>query len=444
MFLRPTALLPWFRPVRHAFSAGAFERALEDLCSRERRFDGELARIDGLRHRRRIAKDLAASVADGTYQASPGRLQRVWIEGKERVLMKSTLVDAVVDRATGQWLARTLEPQLPAALFSYRKGRGPLDAWRRLAKWIDAYNAAYPDPRTRALWVLRRDVRSYGDNIPVSEDSPLWTMLDEALQGAPATERRIGLFLLRDLVPRLHVADDGEVRRLTCGTPTGSSIQPAINNLYLSALDHEMSDLGFYVRFGDDIAFVTEDRSVAEQAERVLDAHLVALRLEWKAEKSRRIYLTGAGHPGPDGWLGASEVELLGLSITARGNLRLPNEKFQRAYDDLARRLGRIAHDPVFATMDVEGRARLLCESLRVALDGRDLCAIRDAHLLGGAVHDRGQLRDLDARLRLRVAALSTGRPGPRAYRALPPRRLIDLGFPSLVHRQDIKPRMRR
>ena len=59
--------------------------------------------------------------------------------------------------------------------------------------------------------------------------------------------------------------------------------------------------------------------------------------------------------------------------------------------------------------------------------------AAAHAPLLGDAVSDRGQLRQLDHLLALWTAEAASRRGGVRAFRALPWRRLRALGLPSLV-----------
>ncbi|TVQ89238.1 MAG: hypothetical protein EA397_15810 [Deltaproteobacteria bacterium] len=419
------------------FSADHFELVLQQLASAQRRFLGDIASADVSRVRGMVARELASAVAAGRYELSPGQLARVNIEGKDRDLMRSTLLDAAVDRAAGQWLAAAIEPSLPECVYSYRKGRGQVDALRRLAAELREVQREVPDPTERWVYVLRRDVRSYGDTIPVDESSPLWPMLDRATAARPASERRIGLPLLEALIRRDHLDLQGDRRRLSRGSPTGSSVQPSVNNLFLVPLDRRMMRMGLYLRFGDDVAFVSRDRARAEEAEGVMDREVNRLGLSWKHEKSLRVCLNMAARPGPAGWQGRDQVELLGYGVTARGGIRLPPAKWTRAVQDLRFRLETAAREPALASEPPEVRAAVLGAVLQHALDPTDLRGIRDASALSQWVDDRGQLRQLDKLLRLWVADLATGIRGPRAYRVLPPRKLIDLGVPSLEHRRN-------
>ncbi|TVQ87242.1 MAG: hypothetical protein EA397_18155 [Deltaproteobacteria bacterium] len=424
--------------MRHPdLSDARFEEQLLALCDGDRTFPGPFDPIDARRRRRAIARDLGRSVRAGRYTPSPGHLRPTLIDGKLRPLVRSNLLDATVDRVLGRWLAQAIEPTLPPSLISYRRGLGPLDGWRRVTDWITRQAAASPDPRARHLWVLRRDVRRYGEHIPVGPQSPLWRILDQAIEDRPLAPKV--RTLLRSLIQREILDEDGQTRTLTRGSPTGSSLQPSVNNLYLTELDRTIAALdGIYLRFGDDLIFASIHRAEAEQAEVLLDEGLTRLDLEWKASKSQRLYLTTAGRAGPPGWRGAARVGLLGMDLTAAGRIALSQDKWRHTVRSLRRRLGRIAHSPPFAAATVEERAQMLCEALRTALQPGDLRAIHHASALACIVDDPGQLRDFDATMLRRIASLATQIPSARAFRVLSPRALHALGFPSIVHRRNL------
>ena len=49
-----------------------------------------------------------------------------------------------------------------------------------LARYVRAHRNLHRNPRDRGLYVLRCDIKSYGESIPVFPQSPLWARLEES------------------------------------------------------------------------------------------------------------------------------------------------------------------------------------------------------------------------------------------------------------------------
>jgi hypothetical protein len=358
------------------------------------------------------------------------------IEGKPRLLHLSSATDAVVERLVAQWLGSLVEPLLSARLYSYRSGFSALRAVRELERYIRGYRRSTPAVRERSLWLLRRDIRDYGESIPVVARSTIWGSIDRALAPIAPAIARSGRELLRQMLAR-HCRGAEAEYCLTIGTPTGSAIQPLINNLYLADVDHQMAALnGFYARFGDDMLFVTPSREIAERARSILSEAVEALGLGFNARKSRDIYLTGAARAAPTaGWTAAAQFDYLGLSLAFRGGTSLPRAKWRRLLHLLDRRLGRLGR--AMRDRPEEEAAAALAQLVRCSLDPSDPVALPYADLLSSVVDDRQQLRDLDEWLRRKTATLSSGKAGVRALRVLPPARLYELGLPSVTARRN-------
>lgn len=421
------------------FGAGAFGDAIDALLARRKSSVGDLTIWEVAVERERFAAALCREVKRGRYRFDAAHTAMVHFDGREREVFRSTVLDTVTERVVGRWLQAAIEPSLSDALWSYRRGRSSIGALSAFGAFVRAHVRAKSDPRQRGLFVLRRDVAGYGKSIPNDDESPLWTLLEEHVVGP---ERDVGMKLLRQLIRRRYVDSEGREVTLSAGSPTGSPVQPPINNLYLKPLDSVLGMLpGHYARFGDDILFASDDRAVAEEAAAKADATIATLGLAWSAKKTRNLYFNGAGRPEDEShaagellFEGASTTELLGYEVTFAGTLRLPRRKLRGLLETLRDRLRRAARMHMGRSPD--RLARELVGVVRAALDRRHALRAGQMEALFH-VDDRKQLEQVDHLVSLAVAQLCSGRKGPRAFRDFTPRRLRDLGLPSLVRERN-------
>lgn len=421
------------------FDASSCLRVMEELASRRRRkFAGDVAPRDMLLEGPKWAKALASSLSRGDYVPRPALLVRAVIGKKSRTLFRSTFLDAVVDRLVGAEFAALSEPALSEHVYSYRRGRSSMDVLAAFGRYVAEHRASVADPRARGLYVLRRDVAHYGESIPVHAESPLWAMLDARVRPHAGGEARFASLvkLLRSLLAREHVDFDGTTKTLSVGTPTGSAIQPALNNFYLTELDVALTRPGcFYARFGDDVVFASASRDEAESAKFDADQVLARLGLAWSETKSLDLWFNGAGRTHDDpAWKGTAHVDLLGATCAFSGTRRLRTDKWRELVRSCSERLLHGAR--ILASASPEERARALCASLRRAFDVRSPVALAGLSevLLAS---DRTQLAELDHLLALRIAELASKKRGVKAYRAFSPRRLRELGYVSVVRLRD-------
>jgi hypothetical protein len=391
--------------------------------------------LDGLA--RRLARDVKA----GRYAFSPVQPRLAYIEGKLRALYLATPLDDIVLGALAQVLSEACEPTWSAHLHSYRRGRSPWSAIDAFRGYVRAHRAERPDPRTRGLFVLRRDVRAYGDAIGVDAESRLWLQLADALRRADIEPTPPLLAWLRSAFRPALETETGPERFEwpTRGVPTGSPLQPIACNLYLSPLDQlcEQVPGAFYARYGDDVLFAHPDAGVVESCMPALDACIAALGLELNADKCAAYYFTGAGRASPArAFRGVSGCDYLGVRVDFRGSTTLKRDKLHDLLDDVQQRLARSVL-PLRAA-DAAGCAAGLCRIVNAALDPAHPLSHPSASALRMRVDDRGQLRDLDYKLARLVAQTLSGRPGVRAFRSHPPRVLREqAGLVSLVRERD-------
>jgi hypothetical protein len=394
-----------------------------------------------VRDRSGLARTLTASVAGGSYVSQPASIRDIVVEGKERRVFSYRLSDAIVHGVLADILSETMESRLSRRVFSYRKGVSRWNAVAEFAAYLRAHRNSHPDPRTRGIYVLRRDVAAYADSIPMSAMSPVWEMVREHLE-APENQRvEAAHWSLIERAVRPEFFNQGHRGHaaLLSGVATGQPIACVLFNLYLRDLDEALQSVpgAYYARYSDDILFAHPDAGVARDAIETMLQVLRRLGLNFKASKVGDYFLTRPGRPSSD-WPDArstSAIAFLGTRISADGEVSLKPEKVRDLMDDLERR-ARTAMGALKAEGLLE-RGRVVCGVMNRCLDPNAHSDWEQgaAALLRSAVTDRGQLEQLDYRVARLVARVVTGDSSVRAFRHVPYGRIRgEWGLRSLLH----------
>lgn len=374
----------------------------------------------------RIVERLAIELNQEEYTLGALTQFQAYVGGKERNLYRASLLDRAVLFSIAAQLSEQLESQLAPSCHSYRRGRSASTVLRLLVRATVKHRRAHPNPRDRGLFVVRTDISHYGESIPVDDDSPLWDLLDSVLKD-PLLIRWV-----RQAIVQPVIQGDGQIQRLARGTPTGSPIQPPINNLYLSKLDHALSSLegGFYARFGDDMLLMHPERGVCEEAFRILEQGCVELGLSLRPEKTTKIFFNGAGRQGEGGYRGSPHIDYLGGRVHFLKGVCPQPKKLKELLTGVKRRVINVSAAQI--GIEPEERGRALCDLVRRSLDPHEALADANAVELlhwGADHHARNEIR---RSLQLLIAESLAQRRGRRAFRQFPPRLLRAWGFPPI------------
>ncbi len=391
---------------------------------------------------RRVSRLLARTVASGRYEFAPGRVRRIFVEGKARDVYAFPLTDLLVHAAVAGIVEDAARPLLSPFLFSYRPGVSWVDAVSLFGSYVRRHRRAEPDPRRRGLHIVRRDIDAYTDSIPVDASSPLWPMLWRLFhpdgEPPPSPARTV----VEDVVRPLVSAPNGGSFRLVRGVPTGQPVSCVLFNLYLHELDLRLDSVpgAFYARYSDDILFAHPDPAAAAEAAAEIKHAAGRLRLRLKEEKSRDLFLTAAGRgaePGLPAERGTIFVPFLGMDVAADGTIALGREKTRALLRDLADRAGRTARILKGRPADAVGKA--VCGVVNRALKpGSGPFRQRSADILRDIVTHRPQFRHLDHLIARAVLRAVTGQDTPRAFRQVPYRMIRgDWGLASLFRGRD-------
>jgi hypothetical protein len=385
-------------------------------------------------HRRRFARALVRSLASGGYRFAPATIGHVTTD-KRRTVYRFTLTDRIVHGALALMLASDLHRLTPPYVYSYVKGRSRMQAVAAWTAYVHAHRRERPDVKTRGLFVLRFDIQSYGESIPVMPSSSLWAELEDYLRRAwgrmPAPEEKA---LLGQLVRPEILHPEGGLYQPVVGIPDGAPVSALLLNLYLRPLDEALAGVagGFYARFGDDMLFAHPDVAVFNAAVAQIDGILTALSLTRNQRKTKARFYNGAGR-GAQGLEGATHIEYLGCSLAFSGGVGLKNRKMRLLLRDLAARAKSTA--AASSALSFDERGRLVCAALNRALDLHAPHAHPYSALLMTVADDRDQLKQLDYWLARTVLRVMLGDRNARAFRKLSYRRIRhDWGLRSVAY----------
>lgn len=389
--------------------------------------------------RDRFARLLSRAVVDGSYEPQPA-VRRSIVADKPRDVFTFAIHDLVVHGVIARVLVEASEHILSPRVHSYRTGRSPTSALRQLAAYVRAHRRGHADPRRRGLFVIRADVRAYGESIRVDADSPLWEMVESLFVGHGRDHDRLMALIREAVVP---VVSEGEhIGRRQRGIAAGSPVATAICNLYLTPVDRRLEAIegGFYARFGDDLLLAHPDRETSRRSLGLVRDGLASLGLELHPDKLEHWYFNGAGrraHGAPE-IRGTTHIDYLGARVGFDANIGLPSAKVRLLRADLSRRIRRSA---TVLTGPLCERGPALCAAINAALEPGTPLSIRYADAVAAWTDDRRQLSDLDRWIATTAAKALTGRKGVRALRTVSPRMLRSWGLLSLEHRRNRRSR---
>jgi hypothetical protein len=381
------------------------------------------------RERHTFARLLVADLKRGHVTPSPGRVYWIEKEQKQRRLFDFPLTELVIHDAVACWLAERLSPSISPHLYSYQPGTSYHRALAGFARYVRTATRIAP---SRGLYVLRRDVHSYFDSIPVHDDAPLWPLLRRLVGDVREFDVTWSL-VCRTLRPPL-VDRAGTLYTLDCGIPTGSPVANVVANAYLGAMDDDLSRVpdAFYARYGDDLVAAHPDAAVAARLAAMLAAHLGGQGLEFSEAKTHDVYLSPRGalpalEHGPQS---AAAVELLGHRVSVAGTVSLSVRKTKTLLADLRTRAANGANVDAPIDERVAGAVR----ASNRFFDPDAPAAHPYAALLRTTVTDRSYLKWLDYEVALIVVGAAMRQRSVRHFRSFPPGALrARFGLDSLV-----------
>jgi len=242
---------------------------------------------------------LKAKLLAGTYKPSPvKRVELPKPDGGTRLLGIPTVVDRWIQQMLLQVLQWILDPTFSEHSYGFRPGRSAHDAVSAARRYVQEGKD----------WVVDMDITKFFDHV---NHDILMNRIAKRIRDKRVL-RLIGAYL------RAGVMVEGLLVRTEEGTPQGGPLSPLLANIYLDALDEELTRRGLaFCRYADDCnIYVGSQRA----AERVLGG------LTWWLKRQLRLEVnttkSGTGRP----W----ERKFLGFRINPQGQIEAAPQSVER------------------------------------------------------------------------------------------------------------------
>lgn len=169
-----------------------------------------------------------------------------------RKLGMTSIRDKIVQHALKIIIEPRCEKIFVGNSYAYRPNKGALKTIRR---------TVWESHKTERQWALRVDIDNFFDRIDHE-------ILQKRLLGIGLDPEIVRLIMLCVKMGKIK-QDTGEWVPCEIGVPQGAILSPVLSNLYLHSFDQFALSIGYaYIRYADDILFLTDTK---EQVENVLN-----------------------------------------------------------------------------------------------------------------------------------------------------------------------------
>lgn len=359
--------------------------------------------------------------------------REVTINDKKRLLYEANLTDKIVQTYLAYILTKVLCKKIIPNCYAYIPGKNNVAALRSLANYLRR-------TKDQDIYVIRTDIASYTDTIPVHPKSPLWNMLSDLAKELPisAQEHEYLMSLLKSAIHPLIKTEELTYYQKYVGSPTGSPLGPLVYNLYGVDFDSQLAAIPqlFYARYCDDIILAHHDTKILLEADQLLSDLLDNHFLKRNLHKDQRTYLTRAGKAhseDPITWRGSNKIEYLGLAINRYGNISITQKHMNRLLGTLVQRVSN-CHD-LLINHTLQEKCHHLCQLIKqLAHRDNEFQSTQLASLLQNC-DDRRVLKQIDFFIAQIIAEKISGKKGVQAFRKISYKKLRQkYGLISLVN----------
>ncbi len=269
----------WFALMDKVYSGKNLKAAWEKVKANKGAAGIDRQSIEAFQtNERKYLEELQESLRGNRYETKP--VKRVWIpkmgSEEKRPLGIPVVKDRIVQTALRNVLEPIFEKTFAEQSYGFRPGRGCKDALRRVETLL----------KTGKTWVVDADLKSYFETI--SHDKLMKDIKEQVADG------RV-LELIEGYLKQ-GVIDGLEQWEPEKGTPQGAVVSPLLANIYLNAIDHEMSKMGNeMIRYADDFVILCCTEEGAKKALTEVKGKIEERGLTLHPEKTRIVDATRKG-----------------------------------------------------------------------------------------------------------------------------------------------------
>jgi len=381
-------------------------------------------------------KSYCVSVARET-EALLGNLIR-----KKRILYRLEWPDRILQMVLAETLSELLEKKFSNSLFSYRKGRSALQAIDFLRNYIKT-------KQSNPLFILKRDVKSYGDII---QHKPLLELIYKLL---PDTDSFV-LKLLHQFIKFDTISKNNKLYKKKCGLPTGMPINCILENIFLMPMDNVINKMPevFYMRYGDDILAISTSYNKIIEVRKKMDIILNKLGLYWNNKKCDNYIMVKNKHEYIKRYNKIDQIEFtivdkitqLGVSVNYIGNVNIAPDKISIIRKQLKYILNRANYQARSINFNNEERLKYLIFFANTFFADNEVLfrKIEMTYFLSVVTTDRFVI-EFDKWVAMCILSVFYGRFSKTNFRKTPYKKLRNLSLKSLyIRRRKIKMKMRK
>ena len=388
-----------------------------------------------LKYKTQIIDTIHHSIHIGSYQHQPVKKVEIMDGQKKRIIYKLDFIDRVVAGAIYNIISALIDPYYPETLYSYRRGKSRFQALKAFTDYIALHKSEVKDVKKMGFYVLRLDIKKYGESIPVKDKAYIWTFL-EGIFGNDKYNLGFDnddLELLNKFIRPQIIGNDATSYN-EYGIIDGSPISALLLNLYLQEVDELFSNVkgGFYARFGDDILFAHPNYKTLIKSDKEFIAKLGKIGLEFNEKKKQIIYFNGAGKATDDNITSAERIEFLGLDNNFNGLHELTKTKTKSFFKEISSRIENINYS--LMEKDVNEKASAICNMANQALDPRSEFQLKELSNIA-FVNSKKQLMMFDYFIARKIANILANNNSVKSFRNFNYKTMRrEWGLKSLAH----------
>ena len=220
-------------------------------------------------NKKEYLKELWEELVNHTYECLPVQLVPLYKGEKVRYISLYCMRDKVVQNSISRELSLLYEAEFSDSVYAYRRGKSALQAAQVIEKNI---------VKTGKGYALRTDIHAFFDCI-------LHDVLIEKLREKIREEDVMNLIL--KIIQTSSLEKNGELAEKKIGIYQGATIAPILSNIYMMDIDRKVErDVGFYIRYSDDILLLFPGYEAAISYKKQLSLYLEGVGLSLNEQKT--------------------------------------------------------------------------------------------------------------------------------------------------------------